>query len=207
MMKCSEVQELFGLYWDLPNDDLRRQAVDTHIEHCGACAEEFQFWKETGELIRMAKPGDVPGEAYPISRKVMDRIYEDESWRIPVAERIYAISFKMRRRLTAVISFCMALFLFSFLFSLLYEGRTTTQTDDAPVFGLQAPQVISASAKASSMDGHVMTAMASIGQPMIEPLKYHVGPIDSYSHYLLVLSILGMTCTILIMNWFSRTKA
>jgi hypothetical protein len=49
--------------------------------------------------------------------------------------------------------------------------------------------------------------MASIGQPMIEPLRYHVGPIDSYSHYLLVLSILGLTCTMLIMNWFSRTKS
>ncbi|WP_231571078.1 anti-sigma factor family protein [Gordoniibacillus kamchatkensis] len=207
MMKCSEIQELFGLYWDLPNDDLRRQAVDKHIDHCSACAEEFQFWKETGDLIRMATTDDVPEEPYPISRKVMDRIYEDETWRIPVAERMYAISFKMRRNLTAVIAFCLALFMFSFLFSLVYEDRSAPQAGDTPVFGLQAPQVISASAKSSSMDGHTMTAMASIGQPMIEPLKYHVGPIDSYSHYLLALSILGIICTMLIMNWFSRTKA
>jgi hypothetical protein len=207
MMKCGEVQELFGLYWDLPNDDLRRQAVDTHIEHCTACAEEFQFWKETGELIRIATTDERPSEPFPISRKVMDRIYEDEAWRVPVVERMYAISFKMRRNLTAVISFCLALFMFSFLFSLVYGERTMSQGSDVPTFGLQAPQVISASAQENSMDGHVMTAMASIGQPMIEPLRYHVGPIDSYSHYLLVLSILGLTCTMLIMNWFSRTKS
>lgn len=206
-MKCSEIQELFGQYWDIPNDDLRRQAVDKHIEHCEACAEEFQFWKETGDLIREATTDSVPEEPFPISRQVMDRIYEDESWRIPVAERMYAISYKMRRNLTAVISFCLALFMFSFLFSLVYGQQGTSQHADDPVFGLQAPQAITASAKASSMDGHVMTAMASIGQPMIEPLKFHVGPIDSYSHYLLVLSILGMTCTMLIMNWLSRTKA
>jgi hypothetical protein len=207
MMKCSEIQELFGLYWDLPNDDLRRQAVDKHVEYCTACAEEFLFWKESNELIRMATTDDVPEEPFPISRKVMDRIYDDESWRVPVAERIYAISFRMRRNVTAVISFCLALFMFSFLFSLVYGSRETLQTADTPEFGLQAPQVISASAKSTSLDGHVMTAMASIGHPMVEPLKYHVGPIDSYSHYLLVLSILGLTCTMLIMNWFSRTKA
>jgi hypothetical protein len=207
MMKCSEVQELFGLYWDLPNDDLRRQAVDKHVETCSACAEEFQFWKETGDLIRIATTDEMPAEPFPISRKVMDRIYEDESWRVPVAERMYAISYRMRRNLTAVISFCLALFMFSFLFSLVYGEHTSAQGNDMPTFGLQAPQVITASAQTNSMDGHVMTAMASIGQPMIEPLRYHVGPIDSYSHYLLVLSILGLTCTMLILNWFSRTKS
>jgi hypothetical protein len=137
----------------------------------------------------------------------MDRIYEDESWRIPVAERMYAISYKMRRNLTAAIAFCLALFMFSFLFSVVNGQQDASNQADAPVFGLQAPQAITASAKAGSMDGHVMTAMASIGQPMIEPLKFHTGLFDSYSHYLLVLSIIGMTCTLLIMNWLSRTKA
>ncbi|MFC0214839.1 anti-sigma factor family protein [Paenibacillus chartarius] len=207
MMKCSDIQDLFGQYWDIPNDDLRRQAVDKHVEHCPACAEEFQFWKETSELIRFAATDEVPEEPYPISRKVMDRIYKDESWRVPITERMYAISYRMRRNVTAVISFCLALFIVSFLFSVVYEGQTVLQTAESPTFGLQAPQVISASAKASSMDGHMMTAVASIGQPMVEPLKYQVGPMDSYSHYLLVVSLLGITCTILIMNWFSRTKA
>jgi hypothetical protein len=210
-MKCIEIQELFGLYWDLPNDDLRRQAVDKHIESCPECAEEFQIWKESKELIRCAAEEEDAYIGTPqISNLVMKRIYQDESWRIPVPDRYYSISYKMRRNLTAVVAFCLALFMFSFLFSLVYEDKSdsTVAFSDSSVFGLQAPHTITASAKSGSMDGHIMTtAVASLNQQIIEPVKFHVGPIDSYSHYLLVISILGLTSTMLIMNWLSRTKA
>jgi hypothetical protein len=209
-MKCSDIQELFGVYWDLPNDDLRRAAVDEHIATCAECAEEFQIWEESTILIRTAAiESELPDFEPMVSGKVMNRIYENESWRIPVSERMYAISYKLRRNLTAVIAFCLALFVFSFLFAIVYDGtpQSTIASADNSLFDLQAPQALKSSST-ESMNGHKMVdAVASLNPSFMEPLRFHVGPIHSYPHYLLVISILGLIATIIIMNWLSRTKA
>ena len=209
-MKCSEIQELFGVYWDLPNDDLRRAAVDEHIITCAECAEEFQIWEESTILIRTAAiESELPDYEPMVSGKVMNRIYENESWRIPVSERMYAISYTLRRNLTAVIAFCLALFVFSFLFAIVYDGtpQSSIATADNSLFDLQAPQALKTSGT-ESMNGHKMgDAVASLNPSFMEPLRFHVGPIHSYPHYLLVVSILGLIATIIIMNWLSRTKA
>lgn len=209
-MKCSEIQELFGVYWDLPNDDLRRTAVDEHIATCAECAEEFQIWEESTILIRTAAiESELSDYELLVSNKVMDRIYENESWRIPVSERMYAISYTLRRNLTAVIAFCLALFVFSFLFAIVYDGtpQSSIASADTSLFDLQAPQALKSSGT-ESMNGHKMgDAVASLNPSFMEPLRFHVGPIHSYPHYLLVVSILGLIATIIIMNWLSRTKA
>ncbi|TXK81393.1 anti-sigma factor [Paenibacillus sp. N3.4] len=209
-MKCSDIQELFGVYWDLPNDDLRRAAVDKHIETCPACAEEFLIWEESTLLIRTAAMDkELPDYEPMVSAKVMNRIYENESWRIPVPERMYAISYTFRRNLTAVIAFCLALFVFSFLFAIVYEGtpQSAVALADNSLFDLEAPQALKATGT-ESMNGHKMgDAVASLNPSFMEPLRFHVGPIHSYPHYLLVVSILGLIGTIIIMNWLSRTKA
>lgn len=209
-MKCSEIQELFGVYWDLPNDDLRRAAVDKHITTCAGCAEEFHIWEESTILIRSAAiESELPDYEPMVSNKVMDRIYENESWRIPVTERMYAISYTLRRNLTAVIAFCLALFVFSFLFAIVYDGtpQSSIASADTTLFDLQAPQALKSNG-VESMNGHKMgDAVASLNPSFMEPLRFHVGPIHSYPHYLLVVSILGLISTIIIMNWLSRTKA
>lgn len=209
-MKCNEIQELFGVYWDLPNDDLRRAAVDEHIATCAECAEEFQIWEESTILIRTsAMESELPDYEPVVSSKVMNRIYEDESWRIPVTERMYTISYKLRRNLTAVIALFLALFVFSFLFAIVYDGtpKSTIAAADNSLFDLQAPQAM-VSTGSESMNGHKMVdAVASLNPSFMEPLRFQVGPIHSYPHYLLVVSILGLITTIIIMNWLSRTKA
>ncbi|MEW9698973.1 anti-sigma factor [Paenibacillus sp. SI8] len=209
-MKCSDIQELFGVYWDLPNDDLRRAAVDKHIAVCPVCAEEFQIWEESTLLIRTAAmSSELPDFEPIVSDKVMNRIYENESWRIPVQERMYAISYTFRRNLTAVIAFCLALFMFSFLFAIVYDGtpQSSMAAADNSLFDLEAPQALKSS-QTESMNGHQMVdAVASLNPSFMEPLRFQVGPIHSYPHYLLVISILGLISTMLIMNWLSRTKA
>lgn len=208
-MKCSEIQELFGVYWDLPNDDLRRAAVDKHLETCDSCGEEFQIWEESMILIRTAATDEEFTEFEPVvSSKVMSRIYEDESWRIPVSERMYSISYKLRRNLTAVIAFCLALFVFSFLFAIVYDGspQSTMASAENSLYDLEAPQALKSSGT-ESMNGHKLgDAVASLNPSFMEPLRFHVGPIHSYPHYLLVVSLLGLVATIIIMNWLSRTK-
>lgn len=51
-MKCEDIQQLFGIYFDLPDDDLRRKCVDEHIQRCRVCSEEFEIWLESTNLIR-----------------------------------------------------------------------------------------------------------------------------------------------------------
>lgn len=210
-MKCNDIQELFGVYWDLPNDDLRRAAIDKHVKNCTVCAEEFQIWEESTMLIRIAAISEeIPELVPPVSQQVMNRIYEDESWRIPVPERMYAISYRLRRNVTAVVAACLALFMFSFLFSIVYQGagEPSIAAADNSLFDLQAPQALASGANKESMNGHKMaSAVASLNPTFIDPLRFDAGPFHSYPHYLLVVSILGLISTMLIMNWLSRTKA
>jgi predicted anti-sigma-YlaC factor YlaD len=210
-MKCSDIQELFGVYWDLPNDDLRRIAVDKHIKNCESCAEEFHIWEESTMLIRNAAVDGVPSSKNSIvSDKVMNRIYEDESWRIPIPERMYAISYSLRRNLMAVIACSLALFVISFLFAIIYDNGSEVSLASAEpsMFDLQAPQALDAGNTNVSMNGHSMgSAVASLNPSFMEPLRFNVGPIHSYPHYLLVVSILGLIGTMLVMSWLSRTKA
>lgn len=202
-MNCDEIQKLFGEYWDLPDDDERRIQVQEHIKRCGACAEEFAVWEESARLIRSVGAGDAqPLPAKPISNRVMSRIYEAESWRIPIPDRMYMISRKMRLNFTAAIAFCLALFVGSFLYTLLYGGNDAGGANkDSSVYGLHP--VATAASAADSMDVRSMpSAVASLSDPFL--LK--MGPIHTFPEYLLAISILGMVCTLLIMNWLSRTK-
>ncbi|WP_248925447.1 anti-sigma factor family protein [Paenibacillus hamazuiensis] len=208
-MKCEDIQELFGVYWDLPDTDLKKQCVNEHIKHCPACAEEFKMWQESAELIKFAAEGTMLEASTPISSSVMKRIYEDENWKMPVTDRMYAISFKMRRNFTAVIAFCLALFMFSFLYSIVHEQKPETQMSatDTSVFGRIGEPVVVASSKQESMNVHAMPSAVASLKGFNEPFTYQVGPIHTYRDYMLALSLIGMTATLLIMNWLSRTRS
>lgn len=210
MMKCEEIQELLGAYWDLPANDPIRGKVDEHIKHCESCAAEFQIWQESTDLIQCAaEMGEPYANSTPISRSVMDRIYKDESWRVPVTGKMYAFSFKVRKNLTAMIAICLALFIFSFVYSINNQpsGDTVALTSDSSVIGRMSDPVVVAGGKAESMNVRTMPSAVASLKGFSEPFMYQVGPIHTYKDYLLFLSLLGLTCTLLTMNWFSRTKS
>jgi hypothetical protein len=210
MMKCDDIQELFGVYWDLPEQDLKRQRVDEHIKYCESCRIEFEMWLESTELIKSAADsGDFSDDSTPISRSVMNRIYEDEGWRVPVADRLYAISFKLRRNVTAAIAFCLALFIFSFIYSITHQpkqGELAAAETTSAVFGRMGDPIVVAGSK-ESLNVHTMPSAVASLKGFNEPLMYQVGPIHTYQDYMLFLSLLGLTCTLLVMNWLSRTRS
>ncbi|MCZ8512958.1 zf-HC2 domain-containing protein [Paenibacillus filicis] len=209
-MKCNDIHECFGIYWDLPEDDPKRQAVDDHIRHCEQCAEEFEIWRESTLLIRStAEEAEPVYSVSPVSSNVMKRIYEDESWRMPIGARMYHFSYKLRRNLTAIIAFCLALFMFTFLFLVMdhQKGVETASGPESSVFGRLGDPVVVASSQEDSMNVHSMpTAVASL-KGFSKPFTYQVGPIHTMQDYLLFVSLLGLTCTLLIMNWLSRTRS
>jgi hypothetical protein len=207
-MKCDDIQELFGIYFDLPDDDIRRKCVDEHILRCRVCAEEFEIWLESTNLIRsMHEIPPMQRKSTPITDKVMNRIYEDESWRIPVTDRIYQIPYKLRRNLTAIIALCLAVFVVSFLFNLVYPSHSNLSAEEVSPSGFNqvasAAGVISVGGLESTTNGISQTAVASTTALIVEPIKL------SYIHtpnYWLALSLLGLISALLTMNWFSRTR-
>jgi hypothetical protein len=208
-MKCDDIQELFGIYFDLPDDDIRRKCVDEHILRCRVCAEEFEIWLESTNLIRsMHEIPPMQRKSTPITDKVMNRIYEDESWRIPVTDRIYQIPYKLRRNLTAIIALCLAVFVVSFLFNLVYPSHSILSAEEVSPSGFNqvasAAGVISAGGLESTTNGISQTAVASTTALIVEPIKL------SYIHtpnYWLALSLLGLISALLTMNWLSRTRS
>ncbi|TMV51258.1 zf-HC2 domain-containing protein [Paenibacillus mesophilus] len=199
-MKCQDVQEWLGAYWDLPEHDDRRQAVDEHIRHCASCREEFEIWEESTELIRNTVGSvDHRIEYVPVSSQVMNRIYADESWRIPVPQRLYAFSYKMRRNFTAVVALCMTLFVFGFVLSIMGVGAE----DKSPRYGLKP--VASVTTDVQTVSGKAK-ALPVATASLKDPYMVKMGPFRSVPDYMVVMSLLGLTGTILIMNWLSRTK-
>jgi len=203
-MNCNHIQELIGLYRDLPDNDFRRAAVEEHIRRCATCAEEFKLWEESYRLISQASmdPEEPEIPSRSIAASVMNRIYMDESWRLPVAERAYSLTKAMKYRISAVIGFCLALFISSFIYSLLTEDD---KSQEAYAFRPGIVPVISAT-------GDTPTQLAAFSQeiPMASisaPFVLDIGPVDSYPDYLIVVSIIGIVCSLLIMNWLSRLRA
>lgn len=202
-MKCNEITELFAEYWDLPEHDHRRTAVEEHLMHCASCAEEFQIWEESRRLIsnssiKSSFPAAVP---HRISKQVMERIYSDESWRIPVQDKVYSISYRLRRNLTAVISFFLALFIIGFIYSATYEPPTEpfVYSEGFMPIASAVGDYDDAAYSYAVMKG---VPIASIGEPLILGMN----PMKSYPDYLVVISMLGIIAALLIMNWFSRVR-
>jgi hypothetical protein len=200
-MKCHEVTDLLNEYWDMPKQDELRRTIDLHIADCTSCREEFDMWRESSELIQSTRYLEYAGvEAKPISSGVMDRIYKDESWRIPVAYRSYTFSYKVRRNIMAVFAMCLALFMVTFIHSFTTGAESEDFTELTGIIDTAHATGAVFTDQPAMFDG---IPVASISAPTV--LK--MGPIQTYTDYLLAVSILGFVFILLIMNWLSRLRA
>lgn len=201
-MNCGEISERLSEYWDMPEDNELRESVDRHIIECSACREEFEMWQESAELIQSTRDEETNGLfGHAVSSNVMARIYKDESWRLPVAFRTYTFSVRVRRNIMACVAMCLAIFVVSFMYS--FGTGTTGDADYADFTGI----IETAHAKSTDLGGKSSVLdgiqVASISAPSI----LTVGPIQSYTDYLLATSIIGFVITLLLMNWLSRLRA
>lgn len=205
-MNCTQAEEMLGTYFDLPAGDPRRKQVDEHIRECPACAEEFLLWEESSNLIQSgALLEDMEPVADSVSKQVMARIYQDESWRIPVSERSYSMPYKLRRKVFAIIALCLALFSVSFYYSLNHpREEVAAPAEHTALFGFHQTASYSPD-ETTDADSLSRSAVASSTSLFIEPAK--LGPIRDAPDYWLAVSLIGLMATLLTMNWFSRTKA
>lgn len=203
-MKCNEIRELFGDYWDMPENDWNRLRVDEHIKRCGECAAQFKLWQESAELIQssaaFAYVDPLPAVEGGMSRKVMDRIYANEAWRAPIASRMYSIPQRLRIRFTAIIACCLALFVCGFLYQIVTPGEASSSQ---PTSGVVTVGSLGGEEDNDfAIEGFGEVEIASIGDPVVLAIP----SVDSYPDMMLVLSFLGFICALLTLNWFSRLQ-
>jgi hypothetical protein len=203
-MNCQDMNERLAEYWDLPEDSELRAEIDRHVAGCASCREEFELWQSSAELIQSVRWSEEPpaqASEHPIAGQVMQRIYASENWRLPLAFRHYTFSWRVRRNIMACIAMCLTIFIVSFMYSLVTGGA-----EEAGGSGF-AGILETAHAKGGSDSSHPAMfdniPVASISAPSI--LK--VGPIETYPDYLLITSIVGFICMLLLMNWLSRLRA
>ncbi len=202
-MRCSEVQSWFGEYCDLSKDDLKRIQIEEHIGECAACAEEFAIWQESVRLIQTSHRNAVG--AFPretVAAGVMDRIYQDEAWRMPIPDRTYTISYKLRRNLTMMIALCIAIFAVALFHSVWYPAVGGGDQPLSGIFpvGYEAGDSIGFADQSSVFEG---IPMASISSPTVLRMDQFPKSPD----YWLAVSLFGVISALLIMNWLSRIKA
>jgi len=201
-MNCQEAQELFGEYWDLPEGDPGRAALESHLLGCETCAEEFRFWEESEDLIRGFTDRSVEfGSVDHVSRNVMDRIYAEQSWFMPVGNRTYHFSAAFRMKAAAVIAGCMAIFLCGFFYLVFGQPSEEPNANVFRMTGMLDTANAASDATVVGADFYESVPVASISDPIVLQV------VPTVPQYWIALSLFGMISALLILNWLSRTRS
>ncbi|GLX68962.1 anti-sigma factor family protein [Paenibacillus glycanilyticus] len=200
-MKCDDVQDKFDIFGILSEEDVEREAIEAHLLDCEHCTEQYRLWEESEELIRKLSEEDeiVSAQMEHVNRNVMDRIYAEQSWLMPVAQKNYHFTPTFRRNIAIILSACLAIFLCSFIFFVNGIEHGTSEEKMAQLTGLMDTANASGSDLVISAEFEVPVASVS------DPFVLQVVP--SFPQYWVALSLLGIVMALLILNWLSRTRS
>ncbi|MWC28484.1 zf-HC2 domain-containing protein [Paenibacillus sp. MMS18-CY102] len=201
-MRCDECQEKLGLYWELPEQDAERAAIDCHLLDCVACSEQFRLWEESDWMIRSLSDesdADFEVRTLHITQTVMDRIYADSDYLRPVHDRTYRFTSSFRFRTALVIACCLAIFGSGLLYAWFGDWGTTMENVQ-PMTGLL--ETANAGSDGTILGGefYADVPVASISDPIV--LKV----VPTVPQYWIVFSLLGIIASLLLLNWFARTR-
>ncbi|WP_028544269.1 zf-HC2 domain-containing protein [Paenibacillus taiwanensis] len=196
-MKCAEALDWISEYTDMPADDPRRLAIDNHLQECEGCAEQYRIWAASEEWNEDLMDWEAEDEVFERitfePALVMERIYSEDQWLMPVHRRGHRMSPRTRNVLAGIISFCLAVFLCSLIVLVIRLEPSKAE----PVTGL-IPAVI-----AGSTDATTNAIIVDIpADSAIEPLLL----VPTVPHYWIALSLFGVTFALLLLNWLTRVK-
>lgn len=201
MMKCEEAQLIIGAYSELSEDDEERIELEAHLLECEECSEQFGFWHEGEDLIRqLSEETDIIGPTEHVNRAVMERIYMEQSWYMPVPSKSYHFSKSFRRNTAILIASCMAMFACAF-FIFIFDHKDATQEELQQLTGLMEAANASGDNEFLSAGFYAEVPVASISDPFV--LKV----VPAFPQYYVALSLLGLVTALLILNWLSRTRS
>jgi len=198
-MKCDEVQEALGLYWDLPEGDPLKLSVDLHLKHCIACKEDFRLWEESELLIwQLAEEDEAASweSAESVNRQVMDRIYAEDGYN-PKPRLFHPLGRHLNNRVSAAVAACLAMFTTSLLYVLLSRGDADSET------ATQTGLMETASASSGTMFKASFSADTPVAQ-VSDPFILNIVP--TTPQYWIILSMLGLVLILFMLNWLSRIR-
>ncbi|MUT65465.1 anti-sigma factor [Paenibacillus sp. NEAU-GSW1] len=199
-MNCEDVQHKFGTYWQLSEEDTDREEMEAHLLECEHCTEQFRLWEESESMIRFMSEEEEPllGPIDHVNRNVMDRIYAEQSWLMPVAQKSYHFSKSFRRNLAIVIAACMAMFACALIYFVTGYETAPSGKEIAQLTGLM--DTANASDSALVISAELEVPVASVSDPFV--LKV----VPAFPQYWAAFALLGIIITLLILNWLSRTR-
>jgi len=200
-MNCKQVDELLHTYWQLEEENPLRIELEAHMFECQHCAAKLDLDADSFpafELDELVIPeNDMTSNS--ISSNVMQRIYDEETWFMPIATKRYQFSPSFRRNVFIIIASCLAMFSLA-LFIFVYDYyETSTQVSHKSISGIVDV------ANAAVTTTHTSIYSSSIPVASIsEPIVLQVVP--TFPQYYVALSFIGILLTLLTMSWFTRTR-
>ncbi|MGP0586906.1 anti-sigma factor family protein [Paenibacillus timonensis] len=199
-MNCREAQELFGLLRDLPEQHPQRILLERHLLGCESCADEYQHWEESLDMLQYIPMEVTEEQAETVNRRVMDRIYAESPWLAPDVKR--GVTRRFRRRVVFWAASFLAIFLCSFVF-LLMDHTPSNQKAAEPMTGI-LPTAVAAAGSETDAYADFSFAMPSASRGIVEPFAVQMGP--AYPQYWMVLSMAGMLLALFSWKGLRRTK-
>lgn len=200
-MKCDDVQNKFDVFGSFSEEDVEREAMEAHLLDCEHCTEQYRLWEESEELIRMLSEEDevVSAQMEHVNRSVMDRIYAEQSWLLPVSQKSYHFSPAFRRNLAIVLAACLTIFTCTLIFFINGNENGTSEEKMAQLTGLM--DTANASGSDFVISAEFEVPVASVSDPFVLQV------VPTFPQYWIALSLLGVVMSLLILNWLSRTRS
>lgn len=201
-MNCKQVDELLSNYWQLDEEDPLRIEMEAHMFECPHCAAKLDLESAAFPILDYDEPtaSYTTEQTQSITSTVMERIYEEESWFMPISTKRYQFTKSFRRNVSIIIASCLAMFSLA-LFIVIYDYYETTSTvPHAKVSGL-------VDVANAALTNTVHTSLYSSSIPVAsisEPIVMQVVP--TFPQYYVALSFVGIVLTLLVMSWFTRTR-
>lgn len=200
MIKCDDILKYIDQYWLMDDSDKLKIEIEAHLCDCEHCSQLFDMGLYNIDEQSAWQTPMMTADGVRINQDVMSRIYSEDTWAKPVQEKSYQFTKKFKRN-TAIIVAASIVVLFIGLFSFLSQDGQVASNNyvEANESGvIDVAIATSSSPSADILTEHV--AVASLSDPII------MEAVPSYSQYYVALAILAIIGTLLVLNWFTRTK-
>ena len=201
-MKCDEVLQFIDQYWDMADDDSTRIEIEAHLFDCKHCVALFDKNMFSFDQFTEIKDIDSFNEitAVSMNETVMNRIYQEEAWNMPISRKTYSFSKSFKRNIAILIASCLAIFSF-FFFTIIFQDQfDKSGTSKVVASGVLDITVASSSGSTTSDLFSDYVPVASLSDPIV------MRAAPTFSEYYIALSLFGIIMTLLLLNWFTRTK-
>jgi len=199
MIKCDDILKYLDQYWLMDDNNATKIEIEAHLCDCEHCANLF-------DVGFFSTPNNYPwdeatmtADGVRITNNVMDRIYQENDWAMPIHKKKYKFTWGFKRNVAILVSTSLLLFFIAIFGFLSQDGQVSSNKVEANQTGVIDVGV----AKSSTLSTDILSdhvAVASLSDPII------MKAVPSYTQYYIALAILAIIGTLLILNWFSRTK-